>query len=187
MHPHRAVPVQGAGRAVPGGSSPSVFRALVLCSACLVCGGVALSPHLPSWLRVSRPRGLGPCGRGSLVPWGLWGGEGGRAAWGRSAGPLRVSPWGCGSAQRALRLGGGARRVGSRATRPAGWWRIRPFASPAQATRRASTASHWPWRVRTPYCSGSCPCAAACALPNGGVEGRPVALPPDQQGRRLVG
>ena len=39
-HALRAVPVQGAGRAVPGGSSHSAFPALVLCSSCLVCGGV---------------------------------------------------------------------------------------------------------------------------------------------------
>ena len=44
----RAVPVQGAGKAVPGGSCPSTFPALMPCFACLVCGGVSPVPASPS-------------------------------------------------------------------------------------------------------------------------------------------
>ena len=38
---------------------------------------------------------------------------------------------------------------------------VRPSASLGPALKRASSASLSPWRVWFPYCSGSCPCAAA--------------------------
>ena len=42
-----AVPVQGSARAVPAGPCPSAFPALVLCSACLLCGGACPVPASP--------------------------------------------------------------------------------------------------------------------------------------------
>ena len=53
------LPIFGAGRAVPGGPWPSVFPALVLCSACLVCVGPVRSARLPAWIWVLR---LDNCG-----------------------------------------------------------------------------------------------------------------------------
>ena len=44
---------------------------------------------------------------------------------------------------------------------------VRPSASPERAPRRASSASLSPWRMSSPYCSGSCPCA-----PVGQLAGR---------------
>ena len=63
----------------------------------------------------------------------------------------------------------------SRATRPAGRLLVHHSASPTRAPRPASTASHRPWMVQSPYCSGSCPWASAWAPPEGDVAARPVA------------
>ena len=58
----RVVPVQGAGRAVPGGSCPSAFPAAVPCSAYLARWGVARSLRRLALLGVARP----PCGQASF-------------------------------------------------------------------------------------------------------------------------
>ena len=66
----RAVSVQGAGRAVPCGSCPSAFLALVPCCAFLAWGGwpgPRVSLPDPGSLF---PSGVGPCVRGGLVPEG---------------------------------------------------------------------------------------------------------------------
>ena len=86
----RAVPVQGAGKAVAGGSCPSAFPATVACSAYLARGGVAQCLRPLALLGVTRP----PAGRPAFVCWlcALWGRHEG--AWGR-----RLSP-GCGDAFR---------------------------------------------------------------------------------------
>ena len=83
----RAVPVQGAGRAVPGGSCPSAFPAAVPCSAYLARWGSAGLLCPLALLGVARP----PAGRPVFVCW-LW------ALWGRHEGARggRLSP-GCGA------------------------------------------------------------------------------------------
>ena len=48
---------------------------------------------------------------------------------------------------------------------------VRPFASPARAPRLAFTALHSPWRVRSPYCSGSRTCVSAWVPPEGASWG----------------
>ena len=67
----RAVPLQGAGRALPGGSCPSAFPAPVPCSAYLALGGLARSLRPLAWLGVARP----PAGRPLFLCWlcALWG------------------------------------------------------------------------------------------------------------------
>ena len=69
---------------------------------------------------------------------------------------------------------------------------VRPSASLEQASRGASLASLRPLRLRSAYCSGSCSCASARALPErdvremswcsggrlAGPVGRPGAPPP---------
>ena len=67
----RAVPLQGAGRAVPGGLCPSAFPAPVPCSAYLALGGLARSFRPLAWLAVARP----PAGRPAFSCWpcALWG------------------------------------------------------------------------------------------------------------------
>ena len=82
-----AVPVQGAGRAVPGGSCPSAFPAAVPCSAYLARGGVARSLPPLALLGVARP----PAGRPAFVCWLF-------TLWGRHEGTRggRLSP-GCGA------------------------------------------------------------------------------------------
>ena len=52
---------------------------------------------------------------------------------------------------------------------------VRPFASLVRAPMRASLASLCPWRVWSPYCSGSCPCAPVWARSEEGAVGRPCA------------
>ena len=83
----RAVRVQGAGRAVPGGSCPSAFPASVLCSAFLALWGVARSLRPLSLLGLARP----PVGRPAFVSLlcALWGRHGRARA-------KRLSP-GCGA------------------------------------------------------------------------------------------
>ena len=49
-----AVPVQGAGRAVPGDPCPSAFPAQVPCSACLVCVGEGGPVPASPWLALGR-------------------------------------------------------------------------------------------------------------------------------------
>ena len=68
----RAVPVQGAGRAVPGGSCPSAFPAPIPCSAYLALGRVARSRRPLALLGVAHR----PAGRPAFVSWlcALWGG-----------------------------------------------------------------------------------------------------------------
>ena len=89
-----AVPVQGAGRAVPGGSCPSAFPAAVPCSAYLARGRVARSLSPLASLRVARP----PVGRPPFVCWlcALWGrhegARGGRPLPGCGASGVGLSP-----------------------------------------------------------------------------------------------
>ena len=59
----RVVPLQGAGRAVPGGLCPSAFPVAVPCSAFLARGGVAWSLRPLALLGVARP----PAGRPPFV------------------------------------------------------------------------------------------------------------------------
>ena len=67
----RAVLVEGAGRALPGGSCPSAFPAPVPCSAFFALPGVAYSVGLPAWLGVTRPPAGGPDFASWLcAPWG---------------------------------------------------------------------------------------------------------------------
>ena len=80
----RRVPVQGASRAVPGGSCPSAFPAPFPCSASLALGGLARSLGSLAWLGVCRP----PPNRPALVCClcALWGRHegargGGALAW----------------------------------------------------------------------------------------------------------
>ena len=101
----RAASVQGACRAVPGGSCPSAFPPTVPCSAYLARGGVA-SPLRPlALLGVARP----PAGRPVFVCWpctpwgrheGAWGGRlspgCGASGVGRSPTPGRPSVGACG-------------------------------------------------------------------------------------------
>ena len=66
----RAVPVQGAGRAVLGGSCPSAFPAPVPCPAYLALGSVARSLRALTLLGVARP----PAGMPAFLTWlcALW-------------------------------------------------------------------------------------------------------------------
>ena len=90
----RAVPVQGAGRAVPGGSCPSAFPAAVPCDPYLAFGGVARSLRPLAVLGVARP----PAGRPALMCWpcALWGrhegASGGRLLFGCGASWARRCP-----------------------------------------------------------------------------------------------
>ena len=62
-----AVPVLGAGRAVPRGLCPSACPASVPCSVWLAGGGSGPVPFSPTWLRAARsPRG--GCGRADPSP-----------------------------------------------------------------------------------------------------------------------
>ena len=80
--PLRAVPSQGAGRAVFGGPCPSAFPYRVPCSSCLALGGrgggpVPVSPCLAS---IARPHGAGCVWPGQPVVRMGWAGQGG--GWG---------------------------------------------------------------------------------------------------------
>ena len=100
----RAVPVQGAGRDVPGGSSPTVFPAPVRCIAFLALRGVARFLLPLAWLGVARP----PAGRPGFACWlcALWG----RSDGARGAGhPLCVERSELGAVPRPT-----ARRMGPR-------------------------------------------------------------------------
>ena len=109
-------------------------------------------------------------GSGSLVP--SWAGlcvRGGPASGGAGGGVVR----GGGGACVSLPLGRGRARVGWGALGLGGGEPlVCPSATPAWAPRLASSASLRPWTVRSPCCSGSCPCASARALPEGGAAGR---------------
>ena len=146
---------------------------LVLASPCLAPGG--LSPR--AWASVSGAvwrlgghRGMG--GGGEVCCEGGW------------PSPCVSPPGGL----VVLELAGGARGVAGCGAAPhAGRFPVRPSASPARAPRVAPTASPRPWRVQSPYCSGSRPCASAWALLEGGVVGRPGAVVGDWQGPWLAG
>ena len=127
--------------------------------------------HLPCSGSVA-PLSVGLCVRGGLASEAAWGG-GGR--------PACRLPSGGGRAP----VGRGASEVGS------GVLLVRPCASLARAPRLALSASLPPWRMRSPYCSGSCPCASAGnwragkagtgappPLWGGGVTGLLVCVPP---------
>ena len=136
------------------------------------------------------PTGRGPCGRGGLVPGGVWGGEEGRAAGGfvgRSCARLPLAGRAVPSGRSRWAGWHRAWGVGSCATQSAGRWLICPCASPARVKRRASTALHWPWRVQPPYCSRSCPCAAALPPSNGVMVGRNVAFAAERRGLPACG
>ena len=111
----RAVPVQDAGRPVPGGSCPSALLAAVPFSASLARRGVArsLRPLVVLW--VARP----PAGRPALVCWlcALWGRHQGARGGGR------LLPGGWGARGRALSQ-----------PRPSVLWGVRPGPS-----------THWLW------------------------------------------
>ena len=77
----RAVPVQGAGRAVSCAWFDSAFPAPVPCSAYLALWGLARSLRPLAWLGVARP----PAGRPAFARW-VW------ALWGRHEGARRGAP-----------------------------------------------------------------------------------------------
>ena len=111
VHAPRAVPVQGARMAVPGGLCPSAFPAQVPCSAYLAQGGWWPGPFspLPGYGSLAHLwAGLclrgGPASGGPFEMGGLLGGVGLRAA---SLGAW----WGLGRS-------GGLRDGGQRAARP---------------------------------------------------------------------
>ena len=96
--------------------------------------------------RRSRPRGLAaggsvPAVTPAHVPRGRPGGGGGQSVCRPLSGASLGGPWG--------RWAGGHSAS------------VRPPASLERAPKRASSASLTSWRVWSPYCSGSCLCAAA--------------------------
>ena len=129
----RAVPVLGAGRAVPRGPCPSACPASVLCSVWLAWGGggpVPFPPYL-AW-GCALPVGW-VCASGAFLRRGAW--------WGGGGGLCAVPP---------DPAAGGASGAGGRLVS------VRPSAFPGQATKRVSLALLWPWRAWPPYRSGSC-------------------------------
>ena len=170
-----AVPVLGAGRAIPHGLCPSACPASVLCSFWLALtggGGARFVSPLP---------GLGPC-----APLGA-----GLRVWG-----VLTPRAGGGGGLRAIPPGGavgGSCRAGNRLSS------VRPSAFPGQATKRVSLTSLWPWRAWPPYFSSSCshavtgrgPCGVPLLWPGfacpsrflreqaaGGVAAGPLPRPP---------
>ena len=130
----RAVPVLGAGRAVPRGPCPSACPAPVPCSVWRAGEGGRPGPGLPlPGLGLCAPRGVGLRIRGVAVPLGGVGGGGG--------GPCATPP--------VCAVGGASGAGGCSAS-------FRPSAFPGQATKRATLASFWSWRAWPPYRSGSC-------------------------------
>ena len=143
-----AVPVQGAGRAVPGGSFPSAFPAPVLCSRAPL-GGVARSFRPRAWLWVARSLVGGPVRPGQFGAWGM---AGGRSVCCHPLGAWLGPGWSGGPRGR----GGGGRSASALLS-----------ASLERAPRHVSSAWLSPWRVWSPYCSGSCLCAPVRARSRG--------------------
>ena len=130
----RAVPVLGAGRAVPCGSCPSACPASVPCSVWLAWGGGGGGPvPFPLYLAWDCALPVGwVCAPGALQHRGAgWGGGG-----------LCAVPTNCAA--------GGASGAGGRLAS------VRLSAFPGQAAKRVSLASLWPWRAWPPYRSGLC-------------------------------
>ena len=109
----RAVPMQGSGRALPGGSCPSAFPAPVPYSPYLALWGVGPVPSFLAWLGVARPpaAGFARCGGGTWAPGGRASrSECGASGVGRPPTPHRPS-LGCAAGAR-YPLAVGARAVG---------------------------------------------------------------------------
>ena len=122
----RAVPVLGAGRAVPRGPCPFACPASVPCSVWLAWGGGRPGPVSPlPGLGLCAPRGVGLRVWGVPAPGG-WGGVGG------------------GGGLRAVLSDGAAKGASGAGGRLAS---VRFSAFPGQATKRVSLASLWPWRA----------------------------------------
>ena len=152
----RAVLGQGARRAVQGGSCPSAFPAPVPCSALFVRGGGSV-PALPCLaLGCAPPSWKGLCVRGGPVPGGVCGG-----------GPFAAPPGGVVGSGSV----GGSQGAGAGGSLCLGL----SLCLTVRASMRASLASLCPWRVWSPYCSGSCPHAPVLGQSEGGAAEHPCA------------
>ena len=174
----RAVPLQGAYRAVPCRACPCAFPALVPCAVYLVWGGGAVPVPASTCLAPGCSPARGWARAGLAPGGGLAGGEGGWVAEGGGAAcalpPGNVAVPGL--------VGEGIRGGGRGTTPQAGRLLVRSPASSARAPRPASSAAHRSWSMRSQYCSGSGLCALARAPPKGappggGVPWRPIRGP----------
>ena len=119
-------------------------------------GGLARSLPLFAWLWVARPLVGGPVRPGRPGAWGVL--LGGAVRWPSPLGGVA----GSGSVRGPRGSGTGGRSAS-----------VRPSASLVRPPRWASLALLSPWRVWSPYCSGSGPCASVRARSEGGTVGRP--------------
>ena len=125
----REVPLQDAGRAVPGGSCPSVFPARVPCSACCWWGGGGGGPAPASAF---------------LFPGGVWGVSG----VGNSPYPDRLSLGQAVGARCPLSFGGGCGGVGTR-------HQTHSARSCEPAVRAVGAARGRPGEILLPRCGAS--------------------------------